>query len=47
MLLLECMRCGYEIGCGEYGTIKKWHSAAYARSFIEDSPHGHLRKSDR
>lgn len=47
MLLLECVRCGYELGCAEFSDKKKWHSAAYARTFIEESPDGHIRKSDR
>lgn len=47
MLLLECMRCGYELGCGEFTDKKVWHSAGYARTYIEESERGRIRKGDR
>lgn len=46
VLLVECMWCPAEQGYGEYAGTKNKRSAAYARSFIEQSPEGTLRKAD-
>ena len=46
VLLLECLRCGTEAGRGEAGNERRRYSAAYARSFIEESPEGHIRKGE-
>lgn len=47
IILTECRYCPAERGYGEYsGRIKK-HTAAFARSFIEDAQSGEILKTDR
>lgn len=46
VILVECRDCGREKGYDEYVGKRKRHSAAYARSFIEKSPAGQLRKGE-
>ena len=46
VLLVECRDCPAEQGYGEYGGDTKKRTAAYARTYIEGSPDGHITKAE-